>query len=97
MLDLVNNELKHHLAINKGFILDLPLCNRAYEFSWIDAIVRNKVLLPKIGCRYFSHIIEFEHSDEEVLEFMEKHMENPETGRLYSQFDRDILRKPKKK
>lgn len=54
-------------------------------------------MLPKIGCRYFSHIIEFENSDAEVIEFMEKHMENQETGKLYSQFDRDILRKPKKK
>lgn len=37
-----------------------------------------------MGCRYFSHIIEFEHSDDEVVEFMSKFMENAETGRIYS-------------
>ena len=43
LLALVNNELTNHLPINKGFILDLPLSNRVFEFSWVDAIVRNRV------------------------------------------------------
>lgn len=36
ILELVNIELNHYLPRNKGYILDLPLNNRAYEFSWVD-------------------------------------------------------------
>jgi adenylate/nucleoside-diphosphate kinase len=65
--------------INKGYILDLPVTG---EFNWIKQIfTKNGLYLPRIGCRHFTHVIQLEHTDEEVILFSSKFMEqdyNPE-------------------
>ena len=38
---------------NKGFILDLPIENS----FWVNSILGNKLQLPKLDCRYFTHTI----------------------------------------
>lgn len=63
----------------------------------MEAIVSGRLYLPRIQCRYFSHIVEFETSDEEVRAFSSGLMERPEDAKLYSQLDRDVLRRPKPK
>lgn len=50
---LLNKELDLDAPKNKGFILDLPL----EEPYWVNSILGNKLILPKIGCRYFTHVV----------------------------------------
>ena len=55
LLDLLNAEMKNPATASKGYILDLP-----FEYGrvdWIDIIISNRLYTPKVGCRYFSHVI----------------------------------------
>ncbi|EGR31735.1 hypothetical protein IMG5_103090 [Ichthyophthirius multifiliis] len=98
LIELINNELQNDLPQNKGFILDVPLCFSQGEVDWIDAIIKNKVALPKIGCRYFSHIIEFSCEDDDVLKFGGSVMElYGENLKIFSEREREISRQPKKR
>ena len=46
------------------------------EFNWVKQIfAKNGLYLPRIGCRHFTHVIQLEHSDEEVKLFSSKLME----------------------
>jgi len=65
-LDLINNELEKDLTQSRGFILDLPF---EYNKYWIDAVIRNKLTLPKLNCRFFTHIMQVEQTDEEWKHF----------------------------
>ena len=38
----------------------------AFE-NYIKQIILNKLLLPKIGCRYFTHVIELQEEDEQEI------------------------------
>ena len=70
LLELLNLELSQDVTRTKGFVLDIPLnSGLKHEFNWVEAIVTYKVKLPRIQCRYFSHLVEFQQTDEEVLEF----------------------------
>ena len=97
MINLLNLALGNDATFNKGYILDLPLTFSEGQVDWIDSIIKNKVILPKQGCRYFSHIIEFNNTDEDALHFATNIMEkNSEVVKLYSEIEREISRKPKK-
>ena len=69
---MLNIELQLDVVKNKGYILNIPL-----EY-WAESILRLR--LPKLGCRYFSHVIILDQSDEDVKKFargiMEKIDEN---------------------
>ena len=58
LLELVNKELSQDVTATKGFILDIPLTTGPHSnYDWVEAIISNRVKLPRIQCRYFSHII----------------------------------------
>ena len=58
LIKLVNKALAEKSVAMRGFVLDLPLGFSENNFCWVDAILTNKVILPKIQCRYFTHIVE---------------------------------------
>jgi adenylate/nucleoside-diphosphate kinase len=72
--------------------LDLPFEYRRY---WADALISNKLILPKINCRFFTHIIQVEQTDEQWKHFSEGLMLKPEDLSMTSALDRYILAKPK--
>lgn len=78
LLDLLNFELSFDPVFNKGFILDLPLAHMPGSIDWVDAIIKGKVKLPRIGCRYFSHVIDLDASDSDVIKFASALMEKDE-------------------
>lgn len=94
LIKLINKTLSEKSIAMRGYILDLPLGLDGNKFSWVDAILNNRVTLPKIKCRYFTHIIELDDQDEEVLSNAELIWSNPETGKPYSEWNREQLRKP---
>lgn len=51
--------------------------------------------MPKIECRFFTHILEVEQSEEQWKQFIGSVMEKPEDQTLTSGLERYILRKPK--
>lgn len=55
VLDLINNELEKDYTKSRGFILDLPF---EYKKYWIEVVISNRISLPKINCRFFTHIIQ---------------------------------------
>ncbi len=59
----------------------------------MDAIIAGKVVLPRVQCRYFSHLFELEQTDEEAAAFVSGVLENPENGRLFSAQERQALRR----
>jgi len=66
-------------------VLDLPLeYSSSDTFDWVGAIISGKLFLPKLKCRYFSHLIELQAQDQDVLMFASEIMEKPEDARLYS-------------
>eukprot|EP00828_Plagiopyla_frontata_P023696 TRINITY_DN3029_c0_g1_i10.p1 TRINITY_DN3029_c0_g1~~TRINITY_DN3029_c0_g1_i10.p1 ORF type:complete len:1472 (-),score=263.93 TRINITY_DN3029_c0_g1_i10:1139-5554(-) len=94
LIKLVNKALSEKSVAMRGYILDLPLSVGTNKFCWIDAILNNHVILPKIKCRYFTHIIELDDTDCEIISNAELIWSNPETGKVYSQWNREQLRKP---
>jgi len=48
------------------------------SIDWVDAIIKGKVKLPRIGCRYFSHVIDLDASDSDVIKFASALMEKDE-------------------
>jgi adenylate/nucleoside-diphosphate kinase len=74
LLDILNEEMKNPATASKGFILDLPL-DYPSKTNWVDLIINNKLHTPKINCRYFSHVIELEQTDEEWKYFLKAVME----------------------
>ncbi|CAD8103243.1 unnamed protein product [Paramecium sonneborni] len=88
---LFNVELSQDLPKNKGYILDLPLEN----IFWVNSILSNKMILPKIGCRYFTHVVNLYQSDEDVLHFASKIMEKQDDLIATSQYDREEQKRPK--
>ena len=63
LIKLINKALSEKSIAMRGYILDLPLNLGVNKFSWIDAILNNRLILPKIKCRYFTHIIELDDSE----------------------------------
>jgi len=96
LLELMNLSLDDPLVSIKGFILDIPLID-SVDFSWISQILNGNLRIPQILCRYFTHVINLEVSDQEVLNFAENIRENLEDFRLFSEYDRYLLRNPKPK
>lgn len=98
--------------MNKGFILDIPLYE-SVKFSWVEEIFKKTLKIPKIKTRYFSHVIELENSDEEVIYFIiykkrnnffnllkvlhlvDGILENSELMRVYTNLNREIIKRPK--
>lgn len=96
LLELINLELDDPLVSLKGFILDIPLIDFA-EFSWLSQIFNGSMRLPQILCRYFTHIINLDITDSEVFNFTGNLKENLEDFKLYSEYDRILLKNPKPK
>lgn len=95
LVKLVNKALAEKSVAMRGFVLDLPLGAADEDgFCWVDAILTNKIILPKIQCRYFSHIVELDDTDEEVIRNAGLQWSNIETGKVYSEWNREELRKP---
>lgn len=92
LLDLLNAEMKNPATASKGFILDLPL--EYGKNDWMDLITSNRLYVPKVNCRYFSHVIELEQTDEEWRYFSKLVMEKDDLT-VSSGFERYILAKPK--
>lgn len=92
LLDLLNAEMKNPATGSKGYILDLPL--EYGKNDWLEAITSNKLYTPKIGCRYFSHVIELEQTDDEWRYFARLVMEKDDLT-VSSGYDRYLLAKPK--
>ena len=89
LIKLINKALSEKSIAMRGYILDLPLNLGVNKFSWIDAILNNRLILPKIKCRYFTHIIELDDSEQEVISNAELIWSNPETGKSYSEWNRE--------
>lgn len=94
ILDLLNLELRKDVTISRGFILDLPL---EYSSFWHEAIISNRVKLPKMGCRFFNRVIEIDQSEEEWAHFVSGLLVNPDDLTVYSALDRYLRIKPKPK
>lgn len=77
---------------SRGFILDLPF---EYNKYWIETLISNRIYLPKIECRYFTHILQTEQTEEQWKFFTSSLMEKPEDQTISSGLDRYLLRKPK--
>lgn len=54
MLDLLNNQLEKDFTKSRGFIVDLPF---EYNKFWIEVLVNNRLCLPKVECRFFTHVV----------------------------------------
>lgn len=96
LLELMNLELDDPLVSLKGFLLDIPLTD-FQDFSWISQIFNGTMRLPQVLCRYFSHVINLEVPDEEVRNVADNLRENLEDFKLYSEYDRILLKNPKPK
>ncbi|KAL4506760.1 hypothetical protein ABPG72_001181 [Tetrahymena utriculariae] len=97
LINLVNYELSFEEPSNKGYVLDLPLTFDQDQVNWVDCIIKNQVQLPRIGCRYFSHIIQFETSDDDIIKFASGIMEkDEEVIKVFSNQEREISRRPKR-
>ena len=59
ILDLINAEFDNITTHSKGFILDLPF---EYNKFWIDNLINNRIYLPKIDCRYFTHVLQLKQT-----------------------------------
>lgn len=60
VLDLINNELEKEFTQSRGFILDLPF---EYNKYWIEVLIGNRIYLPKIECRSFTHIVQTDQTE----------------------------------
>ena len=58
-------------------------------------MIGNKIYLPKIECRSFTHVIQTDQTEEQWKYFTSTLMEKPEDQTLSSGYDRYLLRKPK--
>lgn len=94
--ELLNVELDDPLVSLKGFILDIPLIDTP-EFSWLSQLLNGNLRIPQINCRYFTHMINLEVPDIEVSNFVSNLRENLEDYKLYSEYDRLLLKNPKPK
>ena len=84
--------MKNPATASKGYILDLPL--EYNKNDWIDIIISNRLYTPKVGCRYFSHVIELEQTDDEWKYFSKLVMEKDDLT-VSSGYERYLLAKPK--
>lgn len=66
-----------------------------YDSYWVQCLTSNRLILPKINCRFFTHIIQIEQSDEQWRHFSQGIMEKPEDLSITSALDRRLLAKPK--
>ena len=94
MLNLLNEAFASHLPRLKGFILDLP-----FEINdfWLNALKNNQLQIPRYLNRPFTHVIKLNNSDTATLYQQEGIYESPVNFKLFSTFDREILKRPKKK
>jgi adenylate/nucleoside-diphosphate kinase len=74
VLDLINNEFEKEVTHSRGFILDLPF---EYNKYWIETLISNRVNLPKIECRYFTHVLQTDQTEEQWKYFTTSLMEKP--------------------
>ena len=58
-------------------------------------LVNNRLYLPKVECRFFTHVIEIEQTEEQWKHFVSTIMEKPEDNTVTSGLDRYLLKKPK--
>ena len=93
MLELVNLALDDSNVGVKGFVLDIPVID-SQDFSWLSQILNGNLRIPQIGCRYFSHVVSLNHPDQEVINFSSNVRENIEDLKLYSEYDRYMLKHP---
>jgi len=84
--------MKSPVTASKGYILDLPL--EYGKNDWTDAIISNRLYTPKVGCRYFSNIIELEQTDDEWRYFSRQVLEKDDMT-VSSGYERYLLEKPK--
>jgi len=96
LLELLNIDLEDPLVSLKGYILDIPLIDFP-EFSWISQVLNGNLRIPQISCRYFTHVINLDVPDTEVLNLAENMRENLDDNKLYSEYDRVLLKNPKPK
>ena len=102
LLQLLNIQLSNAKTSLKGYVLDLPLYETK-EFCWADEILDGRLKIPRIGHKYFSHVIEFINDDEEVFfhtsKLSEFVKEDADSGQLvynlYSNYDIELMKKPK--
>lgn len=74
----------------KGCILDLPFYAR--DQSWARTILNREFVTDSFG---FTHVLELNCDDAEVVYRVEGMRANPENNRDYSLYEREFLRKPK--
>lgn len=94
MLGLLNATFAQPDTKLKGFILDLPFETGSF---WLDALTKNQLTIPKYLHRPFTHIIELKNNDFSVLNHQNQIYESPENFKLFSEYDREMLRRPKPK
>jgi len=83
MLEMLNAKLGESQTLIRGFVLDLPLETADGEF-WLSCLTLNKLKMPKVRNRPFSHVIEFVNSARSVLNHIDSIYESPENFRLFS-------------
>lgn len=96
LLELLNLKFLSAGCINKGFILDLPLETEDGDF-WLNALKTSKLTIQKFRNRPFTHIVELENSDNSVQYQRDSIYESPENFKIFSDFDRVLLKRPKAK
>jgi len=96
LLEMLNAKFAETPTLIRGFVLDLPLDTSEGEF-WLQSIALNKLKIPKIKNRPFSHIIEFVNSERAVVNHLDSIYESPENFKLFSYYDRELLKRPKVK
>ena len=94
MLQLLNEAFALPAPRIKGFILDLPYEVNAF---WLDCLKNNKIHIPRYLNRQFTHVIELRNSDTAVQHNQEGIFESPENFKVFSAYDREMLKRPKKK
>ncbi len=94
MLQLLNEAFALPGPRIKGFILDLPYEVNAF---WLECLKNNRIQIPRFQNRQFTHVIELRNSDSAVQFNQAQIFESPENFRLFSAFDREMLRRPKQK
>ena len=96
MLEMLNDKFTDNQTLIRGFVLDLPLETADGEY-WLQQLTLNKLKIRKFKNRAFSNIIELVNSEQAVLQHVQSIYESPENFRLFSLYDREMLKRPKPK
>jgi len=80
------------LALTKGFVMDLTFSKNAEELQWGSRLIEGDILVEH---NELTHIIELSAEDEEVKRRASTLLIKPQSGIVFSKWERSERNKPK--